>query len=77
MSEFVPSVIVDLEVNSSFIEANNVYSTPIPHFEKHTRSCLIVVFFANTGPTSYFEMHLHKIIGRYSRYSNIVQVPIS
>ena len=74
---YIPSIIVDLEVNSSFIEANIVYSKPIPRFEKHTRSFLIVMFSTNTGPNYYFEMHLHKIIGRYSRYSNIVQVPIS
>ena len=73
----VPSIIVDLEVNSSFIEANIVYSKPIPRFEKHTRSFLIVVFSTNTGPNYYFEMHLHEIIGRDSRYSNIVQLPIS
>ena len=36
--------IVDLEVKYSFIEANIIYSTPIPLFEKDIHSFLIMIF---------------------------------
>ena len=77
MPEFVPSIIVDLEDNYSSIKDNIVYLTPTPlFFETHT-----LIFnsgvSANTAPTSYCEMHLHQVIGRYPKYSTILQGPIS
>ena len=77
LGKFVPSNIVDLEVNYSFIEANVLYSTHIPRLEKHLPSFLIVIFSTGTAPTSCFEMYLHLLLGRYPTYSTILQVPTS